>query len=327
MSTEAQTKVFAETEVTLSRLIDAPRERVFEAWTDARQLAEWWGPRNFTNPVCEADPRPGGSLYIVMRGPDGTDYPMSGAFREVVAPERLVLVEIAEDQDGSPLLEGNTTVTFAEKDGKTRLTVTTHAVARTALGAEMLKGMEQGWAQSLDRLEDAFAHKESMSMKAEPQKEHQWLQRLAGDWSFEGECVIGPGQPPMKSSGSLRVYCLGGLWTIGEGEGTCPDGSAVKSIITLGYDPAKGRFVGTFIASMMTHLWEYDGALDSSGKVLTLDTEGPSFAGDGTMIRYQDIVQIENDDHWILRTRLLDEKGNWQDFMTAHYRRKQRKAA
>ena len=74
----------------------------------------------------------------------------------------------------------------------------------------------------------------------------------------------------------------------------------MKSIITLGYDPAKQRFVGSFIASCMTHLWPYEGTLDATGKVLTLDSEGPSFSGDGTTVKYQDIVEIVDDDNWML---------------------------
>ncbi|MGH6865785.1 MAG: DUF1579 domain-containing protein [Methyloceanibacter sp.] len=164
-------------------------------------------------------------------------------------------------------------------------------------------------------------------MKAEVQKEHLWLQKLIGDWSFEAECLMGPDQPPMKSTGSETVRSLGGLWTVGEGQGTCPDGTPVTSIMTLGYDPQKQRCVGTFVASMMTHMWTYDGALDASGKVLTLDTVGPSFAGDGSMVKYQDVIEFINDDHRVLRSRSLAEDGKWTEFMTAHYRRKARQAA
>ena len=164
-------------------------------------------------------------------------------------------------------------------------------------------------------------------MKSEPQKEHEWLQKLVGEWSFEGECVMGPDQPPAKSTGSWSVRSLGGLWMIGEGTGDCPDGSTMNSIITLGYDPQKRRFVGTFVASMMSHLWPYDGTLDASGKVLTLDSEGPSFAGNGTMAKYQDIIEIKSADHWVLKSRMLGDDGKWHEFMTAHYRRKARQAA
>jgi uncharacterized protein YndB with AHSA1/START domain len=83
-------------------------------WTDPHHVAQWWGPHGFTNPVCEMDVRPGGALRIVMRAPDGTDYPMTETFREIAAPERLV--------------------------------------AMVAAATRMLDGMEAGWTQSIDRL-------------------------------------------------------------------------------------------------------------------------------------------------------------------------------
>ena len=80
-----------------------------------RILAQWWGPKGFTNPVCEIDARVGGALRIHMRAPDGSIYPMKGEIREIVAPERLVFTNIAVDADGSHIIEGLTTVTFAER--------------------------------------------------------------------------------------------------------------------------------------------------------------------------------------------------------------------
>src|ERR1700674_2262605 len=120
-------------------------------------MARWWGPKGFTNPVCELDVRPGGALRIVMRAPDGADYPMKGVFREIVEPERLVFTNIAVDQDGNHLIEGLTTVTFAEHAGKTTLTVHTRAVGLAPVTARMLAGMEAGWTQSIDRLEAYLA--------------------------------------------------------------------------------------------------------------------------------------------------------------------------
>ena len=156
----------------------------------------------------------------------------------------------------------------------------------------------------------------------EPTKEHQWLQRLVGEWTFEGECQMGADQPPSKSTGKESVRSLGGLWTIGEGEGDTPDGGACKSIMTLGYDPATKKFVGTFIASVMTHLWPYSGTLDASQKVLTLDSEGPSFTDDGTFAKYQDIIEFITDDHRTLSSQYVGPNGEWIPFMKAHYRRK-----
>jgi uncharacterized protein YndB with AHSA1/START domain len=143
----------AERELILNRIIDAPRDLVFRTWTDPAHLAKWWGPRDFTNPVCEIDPRPGGALRIVMRAPDGTDYPMAGVFREIVAPERLVFTNCALDHDGNVLLDGLTVVTFAEEGGKTKLTVQTHAVALVPGAVRYLDGMKAGWEQTLDGLE------------------------------------------------------------------------------------------------------------------------------------------------------------------------------
>ena len=153
--TGAQAKAnFGEGSVTIRRVFDAPRALVWRAWTDPRIMAQWFGPRTFTTPVCELDVRVGGALRIVMHGPDGNDYPMKGEFREVVPPERLVFSNIAIDKDGNHLLEGETTVILEEQDGKTMLTLHTCAVGLVPIAPQMLAGMETGWRQSLDKLDD-----------------------------------------------------------------------------------------------------------------------------------------------------------------------------
>ena len=154
MTTATQPATYGEGTVTLTRVFDAPRALVWKAWTDPKMMAQWFGPRGFTNPVCELDARVGGSLRIVMRAPDGSDYPMKGEFREVIVPERLVFTNIALDKDGRHLLEGETTVTFAESDNKTTLTLRTRAVGLVPIAMQMLAGMEAGWTQSIDKLEE-----------------------------------------------------------------------------------------------------------------------------------------------------------------------------
>jgi uncharacterized protein YndB with AHSA1/START domain len=139
-------------ELITTRLFDAPREVVFQAWTDPQQLKRWWGPKGFTNPVCEVDARPGGAIRIHMRGPDGTVHPMTGVFHEVVEPERLVFTSSALDKNGEPLFEVLNTVTFAEEGGKTKLTVHATVSKVKAEAAMHLAGMEQGWSEMLDRL-------------------------------------------------------------------------------------------------------------------------------------------------------------------------------
>jgi uncharacterized protein YndB with AHSA1/START domain len=96
-------------------------------------------------------------LRIVMRGPDGNDYPMKGEFREVVAPERLVFSNVATDNQGKHLLQGETRVTLTESDGKTTLTLESHAVGLVSIAPRMLAGMETGWAQSIDKLQELVA--------------------------------------------------------------------------------------------------------------------------------------------------------------------------
>jgi uncharacterized protein YndB with AHSA1/START domain len=157
MTVTAQITPGTRRELTITRLIDAAREAVFEAWIDPTQMAQWWGPNGFTNPVCEMDARPGGAIRIVMRAPYGVDYSMTGTFREIARPCRLVYAAAAEDHDGNPLLEWVSTVSFAEEGGRTRLTVEQSAGAVTAVGAQMLEGMEPGLLQTLDRLEAHMA--------------------------------------------------------------------------------------------------------------------------------------------------------------------------
>jgi uncharacterized protein YndB with AHSA1/START domain len=157
MTVTAQAAPSAKRELTITRIFDAPRSLFFKMWTDPKHVAQWWGPKGFSNPVCELDVRPGGALRIVMRAPDGVDYPMTGVFREIVEPERLVFTNVAVDKEGNPLLEGLTTVTFAEHGGKTKLTLQTRAVALVAHAVRMLEGMEAGWTQSLERLAEYVA--------------------------------------------------------------------------------------------------------------------------------------------------------------------------
>ena len=144
---------FGEREVIITRIFDAPRELVFKAWTDPKHMIRWWGPHRFTNSACEMDVRVGGTWHIVMRGPNGVDYPCRGVYREIVELERLVFTNNAEDTAGNLLLEGLTTVTFEDYGGKTKLTLQTRAVGLVPDAPSMLAGMEMGWTQSLERLD------------------------------------------------------------------------------------------------------------------------------------------------------------------------------
>jgi hypothetical protein len=134
------------------------------------------------------------------------------------------------------------------------------------------------------------------------------------------EAEAEPGQPPIRDTGSESVRSLDGVWVICEASGTTPGGDKATSVMTLGYDPDRGRFVGTFVGSMMTYLWIYEGELDPADDVLTLDAEGPSFTGEG-MMKYRDSVRFESDGHRVQTSSYQREDGTWHSFMTIHYRR------
>lgn len=159
-------------------------------------------------------------------------------------------------------------------------------------------------------------------MNAEPKPQHRWLQRFLGEWTCETECSMGPDKPKEKFTSTESVRSIGDLWIAGHGEGQMPGGGTAKMLLTLGYDPSRQRFVGTWIGSMMTHLWIYEGELDSTEKVLTLNTEGPSMMAEGKLAKYRDVHQFHSDDHRTLTSYGLGEDGAWHEFMTAHYRRK-----
>lgn len=150
--------------ITLTRTIDVPVGRVWQAWVDQKQVQQWWAPRGFANPICEVDAKVGGELYIVMQagndmGPmSGMKAPMKGIFTEVAPNEKLVFTNSALDDKGSPVLEGVTTVTFEDSGGKTKLTVHTGAAGEAPGVEQMLGGMEQGWNEQLDKLDTFLAH-------------------------------------------------------------------------------------------------------------------------------------------------------------------------
>ncbi len=151
----------------------------------------------------------------------------------------------------------------------------------------------------------------------EPQEEHRWLQQLLGDWTFRGEAVMEPGKPGDRFEGNESVRALGDLWTIAEGQGEMCGGMA-KTVMILGFNPQSRRFVGTFVASMMTHLWVYKGEL--LGNTLTLETEGPDHAG--KMVKFRDIIEVQSPDHRTLSSHMLGEDGEWRKIMEATYLRR-----
>ncbi len=149
-------------ELVLTRVFDAPRELVFQAWTEPEHLKSWWGPNGFTLPHCTVDLRPGGAIHFCMRSPDGFEIWSKGIYREIVAPERIVSTTYFSDEQGNKLTPGHygmpdwpaellMTVTFEEKDGKTTMTVRQES-ATDVLPEAAKKDAQRGWGESFDRL-------------------------------------------------------------------------------------------------------------------------------------------------------------------------------
>jgi uncharacterized protein YndB with AHSA1/START domain len=137
----------ADRELTVSRVIDAPRPLVFKAWTDAAQVARWWGPKGFTTVEYEMDVRPGGAYRLVMRSPEGTDHRKRGTYREIVEPERIIFTFAWEEPDGRLGPELLVTVTFDALDARTRLTL--HQSGFDTV--ESRDSHTSGWTSCLER--------------------------------------------------------------------------------------------------------------------------------------------------------------------------------
>lgn len=146
-------------EIEMTRLFDAPRELVFEALTNPEHVPNWFGPRGWSVPVCEIDLRPGGMWRYVLRGPDGEEMGMSGVYREIAAPERLVSTESFDDYPG----ESINTLTLTEEDGRTRYTVTVLYSSKETRDAVLASGMSEGAAETLERLAEQLEALEAAS--------------------------------------------------------------------------------------------------------------------------------------------------------------------
>jgi len=148
-SADAASSKAQKRELVMTRTFDAPRALVFEAWTERQHLERWQGaPQGFTVTTEQSDIRPGGAFRICMRSPEGVDHWLQGVYREVVAPERLVFTHTWLDAERKPTTETLVTITFAERGGKTELTLRQSGFK----SEESRAGHEGGWASTFDRL-------------------------------------------------------------------------------------------------------------------------------------------------------------------------------
>jgi hypothetical protein len=159
-----------------------------------------------------------------------------------------------------------------------------------------------------------------MEMGTKPVKEHEWLNKLVGEWRTESEMTM-PDGSSAKAKGTESVKNLGGLWSLSEGKGQMPDGSTMEYRAGLGYDVSFKGYRGFWLASMSSLLWKYEGDLSGDGKVMTLNCKGPDMVVDGKTANYRDVITIVDKDHRKLESFGQDDKGEWHQFMTVNYTR------
>lgn len=140
-------------ELLIRRSFDAPRALVFQCWTEPERLSRWCCPKGFSMPFSEGDIRPGGSFRTCMRGPDGTDYWLSGTYREIVPPEKIVFSHHWLDDQGRPEHQTVVTITLEDDGGRTKLTLH-QAFFRSEAARDGHRG---GWEESLDNLAEYLA--------------------------------------------------------------------------------------------------------------------------------------------------------------------------
>ncbi len=148
-----------------------------------------------------------------------------------------------------------------------------------------------------------------------------FLEAMTGDWSIVAEGVLGPGQDPVRTESREEARLLGSQWLVAEASAVTAGGRPYTSMWILGWDPHEEHFVGTWIASIQTHKWRFTGTLDESGKVLTLETEGPIMGNPANTTRYREIIELVDHDHRTIRSLILGPDGEWFPFARAEYRR------
>ncbi|MEH1841538.1 MAG: SRPBCC domain-containing protein [Nostoc sp.] len=157
-STDAQSRH----DIIITRILKAPRSLVFKAWTDPKHIAQWWGPKGFTTQVREMDLRPGGKWRYVMIGPDGTQYPVKGVFREIIPFEKIVTSD-EFDQGFEKVVNVDlpkgivVTAVFEDLDGNTKLTLQImHESIEDRRRHEQM-GVIEGWNSTFDCLDEFLA--------------------------------------------------------------------------------------------------------------------------------------------------------------------------
>jgi uncharacterized protein YndB with AHSA1/START domain len=248
----------------ITRVLDAPRDRVWKAWTEPERLTQWWGPTGFTAPAARTDPRVGGTYLWGMRSPEGQEFYTTGVFREVVENERFVATEQFADADGRVVpasqhgLPGDwpeatvLAVTLEDRNGRTAMTVQEEGVP-----AEMAALSELGMRQTLDKLADYLETASAEERMAEaptgpPDPRLRRLDPFVGTWSMQGKEADEYGE----ISGTLTFEWMEGGYFLLQHVDLDHAGRPVKGIEVIGY----GRdWEGRAPRDCTSHFFDNDG--------------------------------------------------------------------
>jgi len=151
--------------------------------------------------------------------------------------------------------------------------------------------------------------------KLEITPEHRWLHKFLGDWEYEGSFPGGPGNEGFSFKGSEHVRAVGDAWIQGEGSNDM-GGENCTMIITLGYDTRRKAYVGTWIGSMMDHMFQYEGRVEPDGRTMVLESTGPCMMDPTKERKYRDITEFKTDDHRAFRAEMLGDDGTWSPMMS-----------
>ncbi len=150
-----------------------------------------------------------------------------------------------------------------------------------------------------------------------PQAEHAWLQQFVGEWESQTESHFDPDRQPEMSKAIERIRPLGGFWIVNETDAEMM-GAPFHGIQTLGYDPKKKLFIGTWVDSLSSAVWTYEGTLNAERTALTLYSEGPCPTSPDKLTKIKDVLEITDPNHKLYTSYILDTHGEWTLCMEAH---------
>lgn len=164
---------------------------------------------------------------------------------------------------------------------------------------------------------------EEMKMP-EPVQQHQWLERFVGEWESEGECYVDPAKPA-KINGSEKAHRLGKFWVMAKGKAKMGE-MEMENVFTLGFDPRKGKFVGTWVDSMNDTLWTYEGSLSEDGNTLTLNSEGYCPMHKKVM-SFKEVIEFKSEDEKVFTSMMKGDDGEWTKMVSVTSKRKKMEPA